>query len=144
MLRLAGCELSDVKEQVERDGLETTLRRLYEAGVYLTHDEFKGQQPIIRSGNQIPYDVKSCANPLATGGIDSRSSGSRGRAMRKTCQALLKQELVDVIASDGHRARSRTPYLKGAFELLRNQHRREQLSAWMAENPSSILAHGEV
>ncbi len=70
--------------------------------------------------------------------------GSRGRAMRKTCQALLKQELVDVIASDGHRARSRTPYLKGAFELLRNQHRREQLSAWMAENPSSILAHGEV
>jgi hypothetical protein len=57
LLRHAGIELDDVKAMVSQDGLDGALGRLYDAGVYVTQDEFKGRKPIIREG--IQFDVKS-------------------------------------------------------------------------------------
>ena len=45
---LAGFELADIRRLVEDLGLEEALERLYDAGVYVTQDEFKGRQPIRR------------------------------------------------------------------------------------------------
>ena len=40
----AGCELGDLETLVAQEGLEGTLARLLESGVYLTFDEFKDRQ----------------------------------------------------------------------------------------------------
>ena len=79
MLRLAGCEYGDLADSVKRQGLEDTLSRLRDEGVYLAHDEWKGKIPIVRCGKEIPSDPKSFTNPLVTGWLQGTSSGSRGR-----------------------------------------------------------------
>jgi hypothetical protein len=87
MFELAGCELGDLADQVKRDGLEAALQALRRAGVFLSHDEFKGRTPIVRSGEHIPGDAASFTNPLVRGGLAGLSSGSRGVPVR-TQQSL--------------------------------------------------------
>jgi len=77
MFRLAGCSHEDLKGSVERDGLETALSAIHRAGIYLSHDEFKGKRPIVRSGQTIPSTDASFLNPLVSGSYQSRSGGSR-------------------------------------------------------------------
>src|SRR5947207_15038426 len=48
LLRSAGCEYGDLASMVQRNGLEATLSQLFQRGVYLTVDEFKGRTAIIR------------------------------------------------------------------------------------------------
>lgn len=82
MFKLAGCGYEDLAGAVRREGLEGALKALREAGVYLTHDEFKATQPIVRAGRHIPSTVTSFANPLVGGFFEYRSSGSRSRGTR--------------------------------------------------------------
>ena len=63
---------------MKRDGLEPTLEGLRRAGVFLTHDEFKGRAPIIRSGTHLPAGSTTFNNPLVSGGLVGSSSGSQG------------------------------------------------------------------
>jgi hypothetical protein len=77
MFRIAGCSAEDLAAEVGHSGLEPALEKLYAAGVYLTHDEFKGKTPLIRGGREIPYTPQALLNPLVRGGMMSRSSGSR-------------------------------------------------------------------
>ena len=79
MFELAGCSYEDLETMVGRAGLERTLAAVHREGVYLTHDEFKGRTPIVRSGQQIPSDEKSFDNTLVRGLIGTMSSGSRSR-----------------------------------------------------------------
>ena len=53
MFRLAGCGFEDLEAAVRKEGLEGALARLHGAGVYLTHDEFKGKTPIVRAGGRL-------------------------------------------------------------------------------------------
>jgi len=78
MFRIAGCEPGDLVKQIGRDGLEATLLQLRRAGVFLTHDEWKGATPIVRSGREIPHALTDFRNPLINGWVDSSSSGSSG------------------------------------------------------------------
>jgi hypothetical protein len=82
MFRLAGCTFEDLSRAVTKDGLETALAALHRQGVHLTHDEFKGKIPIVRSGRQIPAATRDFRNPLVTGLMTSRSSGSRSKGTR--------------------------------------------------------------
>jgi len=82
MFRLAGCTFEDLAQGVTKDGLEATLAVLHRQGVYLTHDEFKGQAPIVRAGWHIPAQTRDFRNPLVTGLMESRSSGSRSKGTR--------------------------------------------------------------
>ncbi len=79
MFRMAGCTLADLDQALAAEGLEATLAVLHRQGVYLTHDEFKGRQPILRSGRHIPSRTGSFLNPLVSGRMVSTSSGSRGK-----------------------------------------------------------------
>jgi hypothetical protein len=47
LLKMAGCELEDIRNMVKDRGLEDTLRALREARVYVTFEEFKGRDPIV-------------------------------------------------------------------------------------------------
>jgi hypothetical protein len=90
MFRQAGCTLADLEQSVERNGLENTLAILHRQGVYVTHDEFRGKTPIIRSGRSIPAGTASFINPLVTGRIVSTSSGSRGKHLRSPLSTQLR------------------------------------------------------
>ena len=79
LFALANCDFEDLSCSVQRKGLETTLKDLREAGVYLTHEEVKGK-PVRRHGQEIPNDIAATANPGSSKGIESVSSGSRSRS----------------------------------------------------------------
>ncbi len=78
MFQGAGCTFGDLVTIVQREGLEPALAALHRQGVFLTHDEFKGRKPIVRSGRHIAADVSSWNNPLVSGGLLGASSGSSG------------------------------------------------------------------
>lgn len=75
----AGCSYADLEALVRRNGLEPALMSLYRAGVYLTHDEFKGKVPAVRGGNSLTVDTGDLGNPSFRGMIGTSSSGSRSR-----------------------------------------------------------------
>jgi hypothetical protein len=77
LLRLAGCAYADLEATVRGKGLEAALEQLAAGGVYLTHDELKGKVPLVRHGQEVPAGERRFRNPLAPGGMEGRSSGSR-------------------------------------------------------------------
>lgn len=105
MLQIAQCEYADLEHSVHRDGLEPTLEALLRAGVYLTHDELKGKEPIVRCGQTISADDSSYENPIVPARIEARTSGSRSEGSRarhtlpaqvhwEQYQALLARDLA--------------------------------------------------
>ncbi|MGD0438174.1 MAG: hypothetical protein ABSB86_17060 [Bryobacteraceae bacterium] len=79
MFRLAGCSYADLESSVRRDGIETTLQKLLDEGVFLTHEEFRGKKEIVRSGRRIPALASMWNNPASKGGYVQSSSGTSGR-----------------------------------------------------------------
>ena len=77
LLEQARIDLSDVRESVARDGVEETLSNLYEAGVYVTLEEFKGRRPIVRDGLVLETRTHDFDNPLSTRHVTSETGGSR-------------------------------------------------------------------
>ncbi len=67
--------------------------------------------------------------------------GASGSRAKKCIRTLLAEDLVDVIASDGHHADSRTPQLQAAFQQLKGEFGKEDLMRWMREKPDRILAN---
>ena len=82
LFRIAGCTAEDLAAEVGGHGLEPALEKLYAAGVYLTHDEFKGKTPLVRGGREIPCSAQAWLNPLVRGHMTSSSSGSRSPGTR--------------------------------------------------------------
>jgi hypothetical protein len=52
LLAHAGCEYGDLERLGRVDGVEGTLRRLHDAGVYVSSDELKGRCPIRRGADR--------------------------------------------------------------------------------------------
>jgi hypothetical protein len=90
MFRLAGCGFEDLERAVSKDGLEAALGVLHRQGVYLTHDEFKGKVPIVRSGRHIPATTASFRNPFGSGLMMSTTSGSRSKGTKAPTSTKLR------------------------------------------------------
>ena len=82
LLKQAGCEMSDIRDMVRTRGLENTLLALREAGVYVTFEEFKGREPIVRNGKIIPIQVRDFDNPYLRSYYEATSGGTTGMAAR--------------------------------------------------------------
>jgi hypothetical protein len=82
LLRLARVELGDIQDMVQRRGLEDTLRALRKAGVYVTFEEFKGREPIVRDGQVIPAQAQDFDNPYLQPHYYRTSGGSTGAGTR--------------------------------------------------------------
>jgi hypothetical protein len=82
LLKLAGCELGDIRNMVRSRGLEGTLRALREAGVYITFEEFKGRMPIVRNGKVIPVRAHDFDNPYLSHYYQVETGGSTGVGTR--------------------------------------------------------------
>ena len=63
-------------------GVDGALARLYDAGVYLSLDEFKGRQPIRRGALTVPTSGSAFDNPLLVRHYATQTSGSRGTTSR--------------------------------------------------------------
>ncbi len=84
LLLSARIELGDLSELVHRDGLESALARLYDAGVYMTVPETRGKQLIVRNGLEIrvgPADFDNSATPGAFAALTGGSNGARRRLL---------------------------------------------------------------
>ena len=142
LFQIAGCSYADLERSVRQEGLEPALTRLYQAGVYLTHDEFKGRVPIVRSGRSLQSDPDMFANPLVRDGLESSSSGSRSRGTRtrRNIDYQLYREAIDLFLSDalGFAGRERIlilpplPALAGLRRAMCGPRRGDHLARWFA------------
>ncbi len=82
LLKLAGCELGDLRALVNDKGLESALRALRAAGVYVTFEEFKGRKPIVRNGLALAVTQRDFDNPFARRDFTLTTGGSTGLANR--------------------------------------------------------------
>jgi hypothetical protein len=82
LLDWAGITLGDVAASLTETGIGGTLERLYEGGVHVSLEEFKGYRPLRRPGLELSVRAKDFDNPLTARQYEARSGGSSGAARR--------------------------------------------------------------
>jgi hypothetical protein len=82
LLRHARCEFGDLVEGVRRNGIEAELRRLADAGVHVSFEEYRGRQPLVRDGIELRLSPSDFDNPRRRGGLTVTTGGSSGRPAR--------------------------------------------------------------
>jgi hypothetical protein len=79
LLALAGCEEGDLGRLVRDTGLEGALGVLWRHGVYLTVDEFKGRQPVVRGRVSFEVHPSQLHPPHTVQHLLAPTGGSRSR-----------------------------------------------------------------
>lgn len=107
LLNNAKIGIGDIRKWVENNGIEYTLKTLFEEGVYFTVDEFKGKQEVIRNGLKLWCNESDFDNPYIKEAYEVRSGASRsaGTRVRIDFDFLTKKSLYDA-------------YLLAMFDLL--------------------------
>ncbi|HLF70760.1 MAG TPA: hypothetical protein VI759_01205 [Dehalococcoidia bacterium] len=82
LLEHAGIDLAEIERMVNAEGIEGTLERLYDAGVYVTQAELKGRLPIRRPGLEFDVSESDFDNPLVVAAYEAETSGSTGTPSR--------------------------------------------------------------
>ncbi len=82
LFRAAGCDMGDVRDLVSRHGVEGGLKKLYEAGIYITWEELKGRQRARRGGRTFDFRERDFDNPLNRNHYQTSSGGSSGAPAR--------------------------------------------------------------
>jgi hypothetical protein len=82
LMKHAGVGFEEIAESVGKDGIEKTLERLYECGIYVTFEEFKGRRPVQRRGISFEVRAPDFDNPLLAKQYELRTGGSRGAGTR--------------------------------------------------------------
>ena len=121
LLRNAGCTLGDLRALVAREGLEGALAQLSARGVYVTVDEMKGRQAIVRGSFRLDTHNADFDNPLTPLHLPSYSSGSGGQSSRIRRSLTLVDDLIDLdlVFADVHGHTGATPVFWMANTLAR-------------------------
>ncbi len=82
LLKSAGYALPDIRDLVLRQGMEPTLAQLRRDGVYVSFEEFKGVQPIVRGSTTIHTTPADFDNPAAGRFYSTTTGGSTGIGRR--------------------------------------------------------------
>ena len=82
LLQHAGCELGDVRRLVQHEGLDGALSHLLDRGVYVTDDEMKGRQPIVRGSLRLTPSGADFRSRIVQPHVMMLTGGSSGRAAR--------------------------------------------------------------
>jgi len=82
LLRAAGCEPGDLEQLIQKEGMEDGLGKLFDSGIYLTADEYKGRRPVVRGSTTFTVQPHELQNPLVVPQFWARTSGSRGNSTR--------------------------------------------------------------
>jgi hypothetical protein len=99
LLGMAGCTLGDARDLVQREGLDGALLHLRHAGVYVSFEEFKGLQPIVRGSLTLDTTPADFDNPGAGRYYSTTTGGSTGTGRRvqldlEHLEALLPGRIV--------------------------------------------------
>lgn len=145
LFRRAGIAYSDVESWMKSDGLEPTLDKLLDAGVYVTLDEFKGKCPVERSGLRLPVSAASWDNPLLQRDFEVQSTGSSSARRRVLVDLdILAQDSVALgVFLDSYGLRGSThviwrpipPGSAGFKRSLQLAKLRERDCVWFSQNP---------
>src|SRR5688500_2025717 len=82
LLRMAGCELGDLRALVRREGVEGALQILADRGVYVTFDELKGRREVVRGSQRLSFSQQELDNPRVRPHLILQTGGSGGRPSR--------------------------------------------------------------
>jgi hypothetical protein len=82
LLKLAQVEFADIRDMVRSRGLEKTLRALRDGGVYISFEEFKAREPIVRNGQVIHVQAADFDNPYPGHYFQAQSGGTTGAGTR--------------------------------------------------------------
>ncbi len=82
LLRAAGCSYADLESELRHRDLFDVLRRLRDAGVHVTLDEFKGRAPIERGGAVTRPSAQDFDSPLIEADLEFSTAGSSGGPTR--------------------------------------------------------------
>ena len=123
LLEQAGCALSDLRDLTGRHGLEGALRRLAEAGVYLTAAELKGKEDVVRGRLSFRVDPQDLR--LVRAGFESQSSGTSNQPQRTTSsfewmahQATAAGAFILAHQLQSHRHAAFEPILPGVAGMM--------------------------
>jgi hypothetical protein len=78
LLDHAGIDSARMRSLVKERGLDASLAELYDLGVYITLDEFKGRTPVRRDGLEFAVRPEDFDDPGARGAAATHTSGSSG------------------------------------------------------------------
>jgi hypothetical protein len=94
----------DIKDWVEKDGIEPTLIRLQSEGIYFTVDEFKGKSKVDRNGVKLEFNEKDFDNPFISAAYEVRSGATRsaGTRIRIDYDYLVQRSLYDAFILNLH------------------------------------------
>jgi hypothetical protein len=144
LLKHAGIDFTTLAALVRRDGLEATLDKLYDAGVYVSFEEFKGRQPVRRSGLSFTVRPEDFDNPLLARDYELRTGGSRGAGTRiivdfdlLTHEAAYFYFSVQVLGVAGRPVAlwyAVPPAVAGMKHLLRSAKIGRPIERWFSQN----------
>lgn len=106
LLQTKKIALSDIWKWVENDGLENTLMRLQDEGVYYTVDEYKGKTDVVRNGLRYRLQEKQFDNPFLSTAYEVRSGATRsaGTRIRIDFDYLVQRSFYDAVLLNIHDA----------------------------------------
>ena len=84
LLDAAGYDLPRIKALVAEGGIETTLRRMRDDGVYVSIEEFKGIHEARRGERVFRFGERAFDNPLTRFGLVASSGGTRSSGIPTT------------------------------------------------------------
>ena len=104
LMKLAQCEMGDIENMVKTKGLEGTLKALRKAGVYITFEEFKGREPMVRNGKVIPVKAHDFDNPYLNHYYHVETGGTTGAGTRVPLDLdhIVAQTPFYMAANDAH------------------------------------------
>jgi hypothetical protein len=94
----------DLAKWVEKDGVESSLERLRDEGVYFTVDEFKGKKEVLRNGVKALLSERMFNNPFLSTAYEVRSGATRsaGTRIRIDFNYLTQRSLYDAFILNMH------------------------------------------
>jgi hypothetical protein len=94
----------DLAKWVEKEGIESSLERLKDEGVYFTVDEFKGKKEVARNGVRVLLSEKMFNNPFLSTAYEVRSGATRsaGTRVRIDFDHLTQRSLYDAFILNMH------------------------------------------
>lgn len=147
LLRHLGIAQPDVARLVRDAGVEGALNRLFDAGVHVSLDEFKGRRPIVRPGFECHYAAADFDNPVGGARFLARTGGSRGTPTRLVItldllahEACYSQLFLEGLEFNGPIAlwRPAPPGKAGLSGILRYTKIGRCPARWFSQQPCSL------
>ena len=84
LLKLAGCEYVDLESMTRAQGIEATLKKLSDEGVWLSLEEFNGRKEVARGGKVFRFKESDFDNPFFSRYFEAGEGAGRRAGTRTT------------------------------------------------------------